>query len=91
MIMDTEAVVCLQDLARLNKSAEVYTNQRWFKEMKGRWNNYFDNLEKHWLKIYFRSRSGGTKNEDREEPIYQKRYDHFPEYYRWGSSFFVSI
>jgi len=72
----------VEDLARRNTSDTIYTNYGWYKEMKSRWNNYFENLEKHWLKIYFRSRSGGTKNEDREEPIYQKRYDHFPEYYR---------
>ena len=24
-----------------------------------RWGNFYDNLEKHWLKMFFRSRSGG--------------------------------
>ena len=39
---------------RLNNSAEIYTNEKWFKALKSRWSNYFDTLEKHWLKMYFR-------------------------------------
>ena len=27
--------------------------------LKSRWGNFYDNLEKHWLKMFFRSRSGG--------------------------------
>ena len=30
-----------------------------YKVLKSRWSNYYDNLEKHWLKMFFRSKSGG--------------------------------
>ena len=41
-------------MIRLNTTKEVYINQDWYKDLKSRWSNYFDTLEKHWLKMYFR-------------------------------------
>jgi hypothetical protein len=41
-------------MIRLNSSEEIYTNQPWYKDLKSRWSNYFDDLEKHWLKMFFR-------------------------------------
>ena len=67
--------VQVEDLARLNKSDELYINKQFFKDLKSRWSNYFDPLEKFWLKMYFRS-------EERGDNIYPRRYEHFPEYYR---------
>jgi len=76
----------VEDLARVNKSEEVYTNQEWFKQLKSRWGNFYDNLEKHWLKMFFRSRSGGRDQskfgDGTYDDIYLRRYEHFPEYYK---------
>merc|ERR1712018_3905 len=76
----------VEDLARINKSEEVYTNQQWFKQLKSRWGNFYDNLEKHWLKMFFRSRSGGRDQskfgDGTYDDIYLRRYEHFPEYYK---------
>ena len=49
----------MEDLARLNKTEELYTNNPWYKVLKSRWSNYYDSLEKFWLKMFFRSKSGG--------------------------------
>ena len=49
----------MEDLARLNKTDELYTNKDWYKVLKSRWSNYYDSLEKFWLKMFFRSKSGG--------------------------------
>lgn len=65
----------VEDLARLNKTDEIYTNQQWYKDLKSRWSNYYETLEKYWLKMYFRSDEQG-------DDIYLRRYEHFPEYYR---------
>jgi hypothetical protein len=43
--------------------------------LSSRWSNYYDTLEKYWLKMYFRS-------EEQGDDIYLRRYEHFPEYYR---------
>ena len=64
----------VEDLARLNKTEEIYTNQGWYKDLKSRWSNYYEPLEKYWLKMYFRS-------EEQGDDIYLRRYEHFPEYY----------
>jgi len=64
----------VEDLARLNKTEEIYTNQAWYKDLKSRWSNYYEPLEKYWLKMYFRS-------EEQGDDIYLRRYEHFPEYY----------
>ena len=50
----------VEDLARLNKTEELYTNKDWYKVLKSRWSNYYDSLEKFWLKMFFRSKSGGS-------------------------------
>ena len=65
----------VEDLARMNKTSELYLNEDWFKTLKSRWSNYYEPLEKFWLKMYFRS-------EERGDNIYLRRYEHFPEYYR---------
>ena len=65
----------VEDLARLNKTDDLYLNQPWYKELKARWSNYYEPLEKFWLKMYFRSDEQG-------DDIYLRRYEHFPEYYR---------
>ena len=65
----------MEDLARLNKTDELYTNHEWYKMLKSRWSNYYDNLEKFWLKMYFRAAEKG-------DDIYLRKYEHFPEYYR---------
>ena len=67
----------VEDLSRLNKSDELYTNADWFKVLKQRWSNYYDTLEKYWLKMYFRSDEQGDN-------IYLRKYEHFPEYYRYS-------
>ena len=65
----------VEDLSRLNKTNELYTNEEWFKVLKSRWSNYYDTLEKYWIKMYFRSDEQGDN-------IYLRKYEHFPEYYR---------
>lgn len=65
----------VEDVARLNTTEEIYINHQWYKDLKSRWSNYYDNLEKYWLKMYFRSKEQG-------DDIYPRRYEHFPEYYR---------
>lgn len=76
----------VEDLARLNSPDKLYTNSKWFKQLKSRWGNFYDNLEKHWLKMWFRSRSGGRDQSKfgggTFDDIYQRRYEHFPEYYK---------
>ena len=49
----------VEDLARLNTTDELYMNKDWYKVLKSRWSNYYDSLEKFWLKMFFRSKSGG--------------------------------
>ncbi|CAG9857456.1 unnamed protein product [Phyllotreta striolata] len=63
----------VEDLARLNKSDEVYTNTNWFKFLKYRWASNFDSLEKFWMKIRIRF------NETGESTI---KFERFPTYYR---------
>ena len=75
LINYTISLKMVEDLSRLNKTEELYTNEDWFKVLKSRWSNYYDTLEKYWIKMYFRSDEQGDN-------IYQRRYEHFPEYYR---------
>ncbi|KAL3277012.1 hypothetical protein HHI36_012374 [Cryptolaemus montrouzieri] len=62
----------MEDLARLNKSDEVYLNKPWFRFLKQRWASNFDNLEKFNMKIKIRF------NETGESTI---KYEHYPNYY----------
>lgn len=66
----------VEDLARMNKTDELYLNEKWYKDLKSRWSNYYEPLEKYWLKIHFRS-------DEKGDNIYLRRYEHFPEYYRY--------
>jgi len=68
----------VEDLARRNGTSELYTNQEWYRTLRSRWSNYYDELEKFWLKMFFRSQEKG-------DDIYLRRYEHFPEYYRYNS------
>ncbi|EEB13934.1 conserved hypothetical protein [Pediculus humanus corporis] len=77
----------MEDLARLNKSNEIYTNKPWFQFLKQRWASNFDSLEKFYLKIKIR------QNETGENQI---KYEHYPTSYRaanldhgyWTSPYF---
>ncbi|XP_022825791.1 uncharacterized protein LOC111355913 isoform X1 [Spodoptera litura] len=63
----------LEDLARLNKTEEAYTNKPWFQFLKQRWSTNFDSLEQFFLKMKIR---------DDELGKYLKKYERFPTYYR---------
>ena len=63
----------VEDLARLNDTHEVYTNQPWFQFLKQRWAANFDRLEKFFLKINIR---------DNETGEHKKKYEHYPTDYR---------
>lgn len=77
----------LEDLARLNKPHELYTNKQWFKFLQQRWSTNFDSLEKYWLKIKVRFNETGETF---------RKFEHFPTYYRaakvddgyWTSPYF---
>lgn len=62
----------MEDLARLNKSDEVYLNKPWFKFLKHRWASNFDSLEKFWLKIRVRFNETGETT---------RKYEHYPNHY----------
>uniref|UniRef100_A0A0A9W679 Putative G-protein coupled receptor 158 n=1 Tax=Lygus hesperus TaxID=30085 RepID=A0A0A9W679_LYGHE len=63
----------MEDLARLNKTSEVYTNKQWFQFLKERWSTNTDNLEKFYMKIKIRFNETGE---------HQKKYEHYPIHYR---------
>uniref|UniRef100_A0A1B6IF03 GPR158/179 extracellular domain-containing protein n=1 Tax=Homalodisca liturata TaxID=320908 RepID=A0A1B6IF03_9HEMI len=63
----------MEDLARLNKSDEVYTTEQWFQFLKQRWSTNFDSLEKFYMKIKIRFNETGE---------YLKKYEHYPNFYR---------
>ncbi|XP_019872214.2 uncharacterized protein LOC109600466 [Aethina tumida] len=63
----------VEDLARLNKSEEVYLNKEWFRFLKQRWASNFDNLEKFYMKIRLRFNETGENT---------MKFEHFPNYYR---------
>lgn len=77
----------LEDLARLNKSDEVYTNKEWFQFLRERWSTNFDSLEKYYMKIKIRYNETGE---------HFMKYEHYPNYYRaaklddgyWTNPFF---
>ncbi|XP_063371276.1 uncharacterized protein LOC134659537 [Cydia amplana] len=62
----------LEDLARLNTTEELYTNQPWFQFLKQRWLTNFDSLEKFFLKMKIR---------DDEFGKYLKHYERYPTSY----------
>lgn len=63
----------MEDLARLNKTNEVYTNKAWFRKLKNRWSTNFDDLEKYWIKLKLRHNSTGG---------YAIKYERFPTFYK---------
>lgn len=63
----------MEDLARLNKSNEVYLNEEWFLTLKNRWQSNFDSLEKYYMKIRIRFNETGDTT---------MKYEHYPNYYR---------
>lgn len=63
----------LEDLARLNKTHELYTNIQYFQFLKQRWSANFDSLEKFWLKMKIR------QNETGEHLV---KYEYYPTFYR---------
>jgi hypothetical protein len=63
----------VEDLARLNKSDEVYLNKPWFLSLKQRWLTNFDSLEKFYMKIKIRF------NETGETTV---KYERYPNFYR---------
>ncbi|KAK4883692.1 hypothetical protein RN001_007011 [Aquatica leii] len=77
----------VEDLARLNKSEELYLNEEWYQFLKQRWSSNYDSLEKYYMKIKIRfNETGGTT----------KKYEHYPNFYRaaalkhgyWGPPYF---
>ncbi|KAL0275101.1 UNVERIFIED_CONTAM: hypothetical protein PYX00_003066 [Menopon gallinae] len=77
----------MEDLARLDKTDEVYTNKHWFRFLKQRWATNFDLLEQYELKIKIRQNETG-------ELLTQ--YERYPTFYRaakmgdgyWTSPYF---
>lgn len=77
----------VEDLARLNKTDEVYTSNGYFQFLKQRWSTNFDALEKFYMKIKIRFNETGE---------YMKKYEHYPNFYRaanldhgyWTSPYF---
>lgn len=63
----------VEDLARLNSTDVVYTNQPWFKFLQQRWATNFDELEKYFLKIHMRFNETGE---------HRNQYEHYPTFYR---------
>ncbi|XP_060526856.1 uncharacterized protein LOC132702314 [Cylas formicarius] len=62
----------VEDLARLDKSDEVYLNKPWFRFLRNRWASNFDSLEKFWLKIRVRFNETGETT---------RKFEHYPNYY----------
>lgn len=65
----------VEDLARLNKTNEVYTEKPWYRFLKQRWSTNFDSLQKHYMKIKIRHNETGEFN---------MKYEHYPNFYRAG-------
>lgn len=63
----------VEDLARFNKSDEIYTEKPWYRSVKERWASAtnFDQLQKHYLKIKMRL------NETGELKMKQEQYLNF--------------
>lgn len=77
----------MEDLARLNSSAELYLNKEWYRLLKTRWSTNFDDLERHYLKMHIRNNETGD---------YMRKYEQYPTSYRaanlghgqWTSPYF---
>ncbi|XP_017885340.1 uncharacterized protein LOC108628125 [Ceratina calcarata] len=63
----------VEDLARLNDTAEVYTTKNYFRLLKQRWATNFDELEQFFMKMKIRFNETGE---------YLKKYEHYPNSYR---------
>lgn len=63
----------VEDLARLNKSNEIYTESKEFRFLKQRWSAYFDDLETFHLKIKIRHNETGELSQ---------KFEHYPTKYR---------
>ncbi|KAG8237072.1 hypothetical protein J437_LFUL005179 [Ladona fulva] len=63
----------VEDLARLNKTEELYLNKPIFKLLKKRWSTNFDDLEQFNLKLKIRYSEAGE---------YLRKYEHYPTFYR---------
>lgn len=66
----------VEDLARLNKTGEIYTEQTWFQSLKQRWSTNFDDLQKYYLKIRIRHNETGD---------HLQKYERYPTFYRAGN------
>ncbi|CAG0883266.1 unnamed protein product [Darwinula stevensoni] len=77
----------IDDMARLNSTKEVYTNKKWFKDLKARWATNLESLEEFFVKIHIRSNSSGQ---------YVRKYERYPMSFRapklehgwWSTPFF---
>lgn len=49
----------VEDLARLNKTDEIYTGKPYYRYLKERWSSNFDSLEKFWMKMRIRHNETG--------------------------------
>lgn len=66
----------VEDLARLNKTHEIYTEKKYFKFLKQRWSTNFDDLETFYLKMKLRHNETGE---------FMQKYEHYPNSYRAAS------
>ncbi|XP_017776061.1 PREDICTED: uncharacterized protein LOC108562276 [Nicrophorus vespilloides] len=77
----------LEDLARLNKTEDIYTNKDWYRFLKQRWSTNFDSLEKFYTKIKIRFNETGENT---------RKFEHYPNFYHaakldqghWTSPYF---
>lgn len=49
----------VEDLARLNKTGEIYTEKPWYRFLKQRWSTNFDALERFFMKMRIRNNETG--------------------------------
>uniref|UniRef100_A0A6B2EIQ8 Putative g-protein coupled receptor n=1 Tax=Phlebotomus kandelakii TaxID=1109342 RepID=A0A6B2EIQ8_9DIPT len=66
----------VEDLARLNKTEELYTGKQWFRFLKQRWSTNFDALEKFHMKMKVRYNESGE---------HLQKYEHYPNHYWAGN------
>lgn len=63
----------VEDVARLNKTNEMYTEKKYFKFLKQRWSTNFDDLETFYMKMKIRHNETGE---------FLMKYEHYPNSYR---------